>query len=251
MKAEEAHTLVGAYVLDALDDLERVAVERHVADCMACSTEVAELRATAARLGGATAVTPPSDLRTRVMSDVHRTRQEAPKPRVVEQMVARPVVPRRRMWLVAAMAAAITAVAVGSTTYVTQQRMIVAERERGTAERANASRWESLMTAPDARVVVRDVTGGGRVSVVVSEQRGEAAVMMTDLPAVDRDHAYQLWLITEGSPVPSDVMAAGQRAGTLLLNELGAADSLGVTLEPAGGSQVPTLPVLAGVPLRT
>src|SRR2546429_2998612 len=76
----EVHTLVGAYALDAVDDVERAAVERHLRGCVACAAEAAELRATAARLVDAAAVAPPPRLREAVTARIRRTRQEAPRP---------------------------------------------------------------------------------------------------------------------------------------------------------------------------
>jgi anti-sigma factor RsiW len=42
--AAEIHTLTGPYVLDAVDDDERVAFERHLAVCAACTAEINGLR---------------------------------------------------------------------------------------------------------------------------------------------------------------------------------------------------------------
>ena len=50
MTSPDIHALGGAYVLDAVDDLERAAFDRHLADCETCANEVAELRDAAARL---------------------------------------------------------------------------------------------------------------------------------------------------------------------------------------------------------
>ena len=66
----DIHKLTGAYALDAVDDLERAAFERHLAECADCRTEVASLRETAALLAESTAVTPPSSLRDSVLSGI-------------------------------------------------------------------------------------------------------------------------------------------------------------------------------------
>jgi anti-sigma factor RsiW len=57
---EQVHTLIGPYALDAVTDTERAAVERHLARCPTCTQEVAELRATAARLADTAATDPPT-----------------------------------------------------------------------------------------------------------------------------------------------------------------------------------------------
>ncbi|MFC6343639.1 zf-HC2 domain-containing protein, partial [Nocardioides hankookensis] len=46
----DIHALVGAYAVDAVDDLERAAFERHLAECADCRDEVASLREAAGLL---------------------------------------------------------------------------------------------------------------------------------------------------------------------------------------------------------
>src|SRR3982751_2977784 len=71
----DVHTLVGAYALDAIDDLERARFDRHLAECESCERELAELRATAGRLADVSTLTPPARLKDAVMAQVGRTRQ--------------------------------------------------------------------------------------------------------------------------------------------------------------------------------
>ncbi|MEU6864436.1 anti-sigma factor [Streptomyces sp. NPDC046876] len=81
MTGNGSHDAAGAYVLDALPDDERRGFETHLAECEACSVEVAGLSAAAARLGQAVAVDPPAGLRSRVLAEIARTAQEPQAPR--------------------------------------------------------------------------------------------------------------------------------------------------------------------------
>jgi anti-sigma factor RsiW len=72
------HSLTGAYVLNAVEGAERRRFEAHLTGCPACAREVAELRATASRLGVAVARQPPPRLRERVLAELRRTHQERP-----------------------------------------------------------------------------------------------------------------------------------------------------------------------------
>src|SRR3712207_5735916 len=65
--------LLGAYVLDAVDDVERRAVERLIRHDADAAREVDELRGTAAALGVAAASTPPQGLRADVLAEIART----------------------------------------------------------------------------------------------------------------------------------------------------------------------------------
>ena len=76
--SEDLHTLVGLYVVDALDDDERDRFEAHLADCAACAGEVADFRATTSRLSGLMAENPPPALRLAIMNRVAGTRQVSP-----------------------------------------------------------------------------------------------------------------------------------------------------------------------------
>ncbi|WP_308312798.1 zf-HC2 domain-containing protein [Streptomyces sp. ISL-1] len=63
-------------MLHALPDDELRAFETHLAACEACRDEVAELQATAARLGRAVALSPLGGMRDVVLGRVATTRQE-------------------------------------------------------------------------------------------------------------------------------------------------------------------------------
>jgi anti-sigma factor RsiW len=76
--AANVHALTGAYVLNALEPAERAEFESHIGHCPNCEREVAELRATAARLVAAVSATPPPRLRTRVLAQITRTKQASP-----------------------------------------------------------------------------------------------------------------------------------------------------------------------------
>uniref|UniRef100_UPI00278C12DE zf-HC2 domain-containing protein n=1 Tax=Streptomyces venezuelae TaxID=54571 RepID=UPI00278C12DE len=73
--ATDAHTLVAAYALGALDDTERKDFDAHLRTCEACRQEAAEFRATTARLAAAVAQQPPPDAKARVMAAIDGVRQ--------------------------------------------------------------------------------------------------------------------------------------------------------------------------------
>ena len=87
MTSPDIHALGGAYALDAVDDLERVAFERHLAECGTCVLEVAEYRETASRLAEGACSVPPPRMREQVLARAAATRQ---LPRSVADAVRRP-----------------------------------------------------------------------------------------------------------------------------------------------------------------
>ena len=244
---EDSHTLAGAYALDALTEVERAGFARHVAGCAACATEVAELTETAARLGAATAQTPPPGLRAAVLEQISRTRQvsDAQPTRAARSDVAQ----RWRRRSLTAAAAAVVAVAGLGTVWAVEENRLGQARDQVAAQQAQQERVNAVLTAGDVRVHTTTTSSGGRLTVAVSPSQNEGVVVMSDMPAPPPGKAYQLWLIQGSSPTSAGVMAAGARGGTALLDRPGGADQLGVTIEPAGGSAIPTQPTVAGVPL--
>ena len=64
------HDLVAAYAVDALDDSERAEYEAHLVDCADCREELAQLSDAAASVAETVSVTPPPELKERVMTAV-------------------------------------------------------------------------------------------------------------------------------------------------------------------------------------
>jgi anti-sigma-K factor RskA len=244
---EPMHTLAGAYALDALTELERAGFDRHMAECAACATEVAELTETAARLGTATALTPPPGLRAAVLADISRTRQvhDSRPTRAARGDTAA----RWRSRTLLAAAAAVLAVAGLGTVWTVEEHRLGAARDQAAAVQAQQARVDAILTAGDVKVYNSSTPSGGRVTVAVSASQNDGVVVMTNMPVPPAGQAYQLWLIRNGAPTSAGIMAAGSRSGTAVLPPLNGADSLGVTVEPAAGSSTPTPPIVVGVPL--
>src|SRR2546430_8271562 len=161
MSEVDVHTLVGAYALDAVDDLERGRFDRHLAECESCALEVAELQETAGRLTALTSEAPPARLREAVLAEVSRTRQGGPQRRTGDGGAT-----RWRRWTAAAVAAGIIAVGAGAGTYVVQEQRV-----------HQAQQIESVLAAPDAVVRTADVNGG-RITVVVSNSLDEGVAVV-------------------------------------------------------------------------
>ena len=247
---EELHTLTGAYALDALDSAERDRFSRHLQRCQACANEVRGLQATATKLGTAVAAVPPAYLRERVLAAVASTRQLPPE---TEQLPVRrslrlsrasgsrrPGTARDGWFPRPAALLAAAAVGVAVVLGVTQT---VTVRELGHA-RAQTQAVETVLSAPDARLLTRSTSNGGRATVVVSESRHALVLTTSGLPALPAAKVYEVWFMAPGVARPAGLLpspSAGQTA-PLLAEGLAAGDRIGVTVEPAGGTARPTTP---------
>lgn len=222
----DPHTLVGPYVLDALPDAERALFEDHLAHCPECRAEAAELRATAGQLGRAAAVAPPADLRDRVLAAVEATRQLPPG--------AAPAPARRRSWpaVLGAAAAVVAVVALGTL-------LLRADHRADRAERIAA-----VVAAPDARTVALDGDGGS-MRLVVSSAHDSAVLLAEGMADPPPGRTYALWYQREGRMVPAGLFEPGGDGAVRQRIEGVPPDVVGVTVEPDGGSDEPTLPIIA------
>ncbi|MFE9751434.1 anti-sigma factor domain-containing protein [Saccharothrix saharensis] len=240
----DVHTLIGAYVLDAVSDAERRLFEEHLADCPDCARETAELLETTALLAGETAVEPPAHLRDQVLAAVAATRQLPPGTRVAGRSPW-----LRRTAALAAAAGIAVAVVLGVQAVDTNRRLErdlqaltqVEDRNRQVAE---------LLAAPDARLVRGDVTGGGTGTVVASTAKGQVLFLGHGLATLPEDRAYQLWLIGPDGPRPAGLLAPSGGAETpVLAGGFTGREAVGLTVEPRGGSPRPTTPTVVVLPL--
>jgi anti-sigma-K factor RskA len=243
----EIHTLVGAYVLDAVDDIERASFERHLRECDACRTEVDEFRETTAHLAHDTWSVPPPWLRDNVMGEISRTRQAPP---VVPEAPAAPPVRgvSRRRWLISAAAAVVAAAGAGSAVYAVQDQRVRDQRQIAEAARLNEARVRQILSAPDVVLKEQPVSTGGRVT-VASSRLHDAGVVLLAAGNAPAGKVYQMWTIRGGAPASASVLAEGQSADVVVVEGLPGASDVGLTLEPPGGSAAPTTPLVADVKL--
>ncbi|SKC40681.1 Anti-sigma-K factor RskA [Krasilnikoviella flava] len=238
----DAWDLLPAYALDAVDDLERRAVERLLASDADARRALDEYRDVVAAF--AVEADPPAQMRDAVLARLAGTPQLAPPPQAARQTGGAPAPapsadrPRRRRWgLVAAAAAAVVAVAVPTTIAVQEHREAVRWE-------AQADRVAQMLADPEARLVTAPVEGGGEATALVSGD--DVLVSAEGMPDAGEGHDWQLWVVADDAPVSAGLMPAATGGVSRALVEGGAGHVVAVTLEPAGGSDQPTTdPVLA------
>jgi anti-sigma factor RsiW len=259
MTSTDIHALAGAYALDAVDDLERAAFDRHLASCESCRGEIDEFRETAARLADSTWSVPPPRLRADVLAAIARTRQ---LPAVA------PARPRSagsgwRRWGLGVAAAVVLALGVGTTVYVVEEQRIQDQRQATAAAAQQASaaqqqavaaarqsaRVRQILAAPDLVVRTGPILGGGKVTVASSVSLNAGVLLMGADAAPTGGRVYELWTIRGQTPSKAAVLTVGQTNAVQVVEGLPGSAAVGVTAEPAGGSTTPTLPLVANVAL--
>ncbi len=226
----DLHKLTGAYAVDALDDIERARFEQHLAGCEDCRAEVAELRATASLLADSVATTPPAPLRDSVLAGITQIRPLPPEVPVHEPAG------RGRSWLPFLVAAAL-ALVVGIGAAVTQPW--------ATDEVPQLTAAEQVLQAPDAEEVFLDLGEAGRATVVRSKSEDRAVIRTEDMVSAPEGKAYELWFI-EGDEFVSAGLMPDEADQTVVLDGPAAqAVAVGITVEPAEGSEQPTTDPIA------
>jgi anti-sigma-K factor RskA len=260
MNAAAIHTLAGAYALDALSADEAAYFEQHLGACDGCAQEVAELQGTVASLGSSAAAPPPADLRARVLAAA-RSQPQLP-PLTVPPLAqagpaatpspSTPITSARssaaRRWITAAAAsvgvaaAAIAAFAIAGADVwpfgePNNAPVAVDPLHQGVAR---------VIDAPDAQSAATKIRGGGKLTVYNSSLLGKTAVVLNQLPRLDTEHDYQMWLVNDRGAKPIAVVPRVAEP-EMLLPEVKPGVKIAITREPAGGSPQPTMEPLAYV----
>jgi anti-sigma-K factor RskA len=239
--ADQTHItdLLPAFAVGSLDADETRRVEEHLLSCWLCRDESRAFQLVADELSLAAPLAIPStDLRDRLIQRVHSAR-----PKVQEQL---PVATPARPWLERllpawGMASLFLILALAASSLVLWQRVNQLE----------------FLTAPGGMRAVPlsppDVASDATGFVLVSANGDDGALVVDGLPPLGESQQYQLWLIRDGKRTSGAVFSTDEKsyAGTRIRapGSLLEYSAVGITIEPAGGSEYPTGTQVLGGPL--
>lgn len=233
---ERVDELIALAALGELDHDETAELERIAATHPEVAAEWREAVEAAASLHVLTAEAPPAALRASVLAAIAASPQEPKQGNTdgVDLSKARLRWQGRPplMWLASA-AAALALVVVGITVFSSSGN--------------GPDRVAAVVDAEDA--VARSLTGslGGSVTVAYSAQLDAVAVTGSGVDGLPSDRTYQLWLVDDTGAKSVGVFRPNEN-GSVAVRFDGVDPTsfvLGVTVEPAGGSESPTLPIVA------
>ncbi len=238
MTTPEMHTLAGAFALDAVSDVERAQFARHLEQCESCAQEVAELRATAGRLGAAMAEEPPARLKPRVLSVMHATRQLPPRTRPGPHERARRSSRAPRWAVVVSTAAAVVGLGAGGVfggIALTTQNQLNAAQGRLDQAKDTYAPVAALLAAPDSKTGHGQSKIGGGATVIASRSLDRVMLMDAGLPPQPSGQVYQAWLMAGTTPPRPAGLISGN-GGLVIADGVGGADKVALSVEQAGGS---------------
>ena len=242
----------GAYALNALSDAERAELEQKLAGSEQLRAEVTELADTAVELGLSVApIDPPASLRESILAAVATTPQLPALPAVPDESeheIARPVGPAelkaRSRWSspLARLGTVAAAVALIVGLGFTVRAGLQAQSDMNTASQIN-----QIQAADDYQRLTVDATGGGSATLVWSVGLKQSALLVDGLKGLPAGSTYELWYIDKDGATPAGTFNVGSDGSrtTVLAGAMSKGDTVGVTVEPAGGSDKPsTAPVI-------
>jgi anti-sigma-K factor RskA len=257
MSKNDDADLSGAYALNALSADERAAYEALLAASDSARVEATELADTAVMLGLAAAPkTPAAASRANLLAAIAATPQNAPlgaaapqkavsaaplpTPDTDHEILSPAEEEAQRRWfgrplrVVASIAAAAVLVSGG----------VLIGANLGTPPESApvATAVAQLQRSNDVQQASATLDGGGTASLMWSGSLGKAAISVVGEATPAAGDVYQLWYIGDGQIrsagfLPQD---CSDDAWQLLGGDMHAGDSVGVTLEPSGGSAQPT-----------
>jgi len=224
---------IPAYAMGALDSGDVSALESHLTICASCRTELAEYRALSESMLTAVPPKEPSAaLRERLQSRLPGAQKKSGS---------------QLNWSFSqlTLGLAVIALLVLNLLSFAQLRQVQSQQARLLSQIENAQVALAMLSSPNIQTVQ---ISGENVSgtILLDKEHNQAFLVIAGLPALTDDQIYQIWLVKPDGGRDSAGLfrsESGQAYTTKTIsspqtfsNYLG----LGVTVEPAGGSNSPT-----------
>jgi anti-sigma-K factor RskA len=224
---EHVIDLLPAYALDCLDEDEAVQVKEHLAKCTACRAELRAYQAIAGQLPlTAPVVEPPAGVKQALMARIQPPSKARPSSGLQKLLDF-----SRRISPAWSLASLVLIVVLAASNLVLWQQV----------NRLNASSSTEMRTIKLSGTVAAP---GATGLLVISVDGQHGTLVVDDLPDLDAQHQYQLWLIdAKGERASGGVFSVRDGYGSVWVHStqpLISYPSFGVTIEPNGGSPAPT-----------
>ena len=267
----------GAYVLNALSPSEAQEFETHLGESETTRNEVTELSDTAVLLGLAVApVQPSAGLKASLMSQIasmpQLPRDVAPIRTLPQARHADPVAPDAPLYdtvppeastppVLSATSAktqvrwfnrpiiALTSVAAAVALIIGAGAVTSLIGSNPSVEQQQADALAAITSADDMQRIAAEVSTGGTATLVWSDELASSAMIVDGVAELPEGKTYELWYIdAAGTATPAGLfdVSGSERTLAVLDGKMGAGDTVGVTVEPEGGSSAPTTdPIVA------
>jgi anti-sigma-K factor RskA len=256
MTHEQASELLAVFALDAVDSDEQELIETHLAECPRCRAELDAHRDVAAALGNSVEQLPEglwSSIASRLPP--RPAEEPPPMPALVREGYENqeptttgfrtpPQAPRRasrgRLFSLASLAVAAAAVAA-----VLGVNLVHANNQISSLQQASPASAVAALKVPGHKVVDAESARHVELARFVVVPSGQGYLLKSDLPTLSSSKTYQLWGIIKGQAISLGLLGQDPHGVAFTWGGSTEPSKLGITVEPAGGSVVPTGSMLA------
>ncbi|MEJ9078958.1 anti-sigma factor [Gordonia malaquae] len=220
---------LGALAVDAVDDVERRRLLRHVDDCPSCGAELDNLREAAAMMSTDVEQVP-ERLRSAVLAATH-----SPKPRHDRRA--------KRLMVAAAVGLVVVGGGIGAAVW--------SSNRAGDAPPIvlHDDTMRQVLAAPDMEKSTGTV-GDGTIAAMYAPSMRATVVTVADLPATEPEMGYQVWITVGGRKKSAGVVRSGAGDTSVVMADMDRPGDIGLSVEPMAGSHQPSSPMVVTIPMR-
>jgi anti-sigma-K factor RskA len=263
MTHEDVSELLAPYALDAVIGEEVEAVEIHLIECPKCRAELDAYRDVAAAMGNS--VEPlPEGLWANISSRLPERHDEEPpsmprliftksgenvvaaEPDVLSRAEVRSRLRGSRNFLAVVGSIAVGAAAIAAVLGINLNRADnrVAGYQVAIGQSTPSAEVAALLTSGH-KVINLDNATGHRLARFVITPAGQGYLVSDLLKGLPSDKTYQLWAINNGRSISLGLLGQSPSQSTFTASGSELPSQLGITIEPAGGSVIPSAPMVA------
>lgn len=225
MTHEDAQDQLALYVLGGMEPQDEREMTHHIRGCSLCQQDLQHYRDTVGQLDEA--VIRPDWTEFATMRSQFQDRLANSPSEVKPTAKTKPdSSPRSWLWPAAWVATALIAVGGWHVAVATHRTLSQSQ--------------QMLALVSHGRPVALSSVHAQRADVQLYISHAQAVVLVKRLPKPSQGHVYEGWWIVRGRPRPAGTFDAGPS----LLRYPGRAQAFAITIEPSGGTNAPTTPVL-------
>jgi len=239
--------LLEQYLLGELDDTTVKMVEEALANDASLRAHFDTIDADFERMAFENAVEPPIGVRKDLETQLKEASEETPIRNLPNSKS------NRSFWVAASVAALVTFGAVwmynqwrgSEKSLKALETKTAALQERLSKLEANyeqtTSRYQQINNPNVVPLLLlgNDISPNSRATAYINHQTKEVILNARGLSALDKEHTYQVWADVEGQMIDMGVLTSN--ADYIPLRYIDQAESLNITIEPAGGNDHPTV----------
>ena len=252
MTHDDAQELLAVLALNAIDGLERIELEDHVAQCVRCERELDGLRGVSSTLGN---VSEPAsaELWQRISEHLYDDFDQGNLPPIrvldfprasVTPLESRRAPSTKNTKITAGVFAVAAAALVGVLSFnLVQANDHVAQLTNALGVADRGAVVAALVTPGHVNVTLDSAQHTRVASIVLLN--GHGYVVSSKMAQLPSAQTYQLWGIIAGKPISIGLMGSKPTNVEFSVASALQPSELAVTVEPAGGSQTPSTPIIA------